>query len=225
MTKTNKANTTLQNALVFNNRFATRTVNGDQIGIEALDEWKKLLNTLHRECYKVYEFCENNDCRAEDVAVDKTAVFDAIRAIFAYIGNVNNHRLYANDAIAIALIGYSGKRGNKDSAELQFALSTLANDKAQLKKCLELADTVENKEALVAEYTARVEEAEQHKADLLDTADMRIAEPTMSAKATFRREAEHHIARTIVGQRAKSLEQLDAEEAERIARRKARKSK
>ena len=48
MTKTNKANTTLQNALVFNNRFATRTVNGEQIGIAELDEWKKLLNTLHR---------------------------------------------------------------------------------------------------------------------------------------------------------------------------------
>ena len=61
----------------------------------------------------------------------------------------------------------------------------------------------------------------EEKRNLIDTPDMKIAQPTRTNFNTFRLEVEHFLARVITGQLTKTLEELDAEEAERAEKRKA----
>lgn len=218
-------NTTLCNSLTYNNRFATAKITAEQVGVEAFADWKKIVGNLHRNAYSVYVQCENSGMKAEDSAVDKTAIYDAIRIILTAIGEVNGHKLYANEESAIAIIGYAGKRGNVDAPELQLCNSRIANAKKELR-------IAEGMQGLNPEYIpnlqARLDELTAERTELLATADMRHKQPTMTSENAFRLEVEHFFARVIDGQLAKTLEQLDEEEAarkaERAARRKAKKA-
>lgn len=228
-TKTN-TNTALVEALVYNNRFASVKVDGDQIGVENFAQWKTLVTALHRASYKAYTICENSGMLAESTSIDKTEIFDAIRGILAFIGDVNEHKLFANAETAVAMIGYSGRRGNVDAPQLQFCNSQLSNATRELKKYLEMNITDEDHKAkTIASMEKKIAELEAERDTLLKTADMRHKMPTMTAFNTFRLDVEHYFARVISGQLAKTLEELDAEaEARRIARNekaKARKAK
>jgi hypothetical protein len=226
-TNTNKA---LIDALVYNNRFANKSVNGEQINAEAIANWKTLVEQLHRVSYKAYVVCENSGLKAESTDIDKTEIFDAIRNILAFIGTVNEHKMYANAEMAVAVIGYSGKRANKDAPELQYCISRIRNKQAEIKAYEEMnvSDT-DYKAKKLAEMNEALDALEDEKTELLATADMRIKQPTRTTANTFRLDVEHFLARAITGQLAKSLEELDAEDAERAAKRKeaakARKAK
>lgn len=226
-TNTNKA---LVDALVFNNRFASKSVNGEQISAEALSAWKSLVEKLHRAAYSAYVVCENSGLRAESVDIDKTEIFNAIREILATVGEVNSHKMYANAEMAVAVIGYSGKRANKDAPELQYCVSRIRNLQAEIKayEAMNVTDA-EFKANRLAEMNASLEALEDDKTELLATADMRIKQPTRTNANAFRLDVEHFLARAITGQLAKTLEELDAEDAERAAKRKeaakARKAK
>lgn len=214
-TNTNKA---LVEALVFNNRFANKSVNGEQITAEALASWKTLIDKLHRAAYKTYVVCENSGLKAESTDIDKTEIFAAIRDILAVVGEVNSHKMYANAEMAVAVIGYSGKRANKDAPALQLCNSRISNAKKEIR-------LAEGMEGLNADYIpnlqANLEELEAERTELLATVDMRIKQPTRTSANAFRLDVEHYFARAITGQLAKSLEELDAEEAERKEKRKA----
>ena len=213
-------NTVLVETLVYNNRFASAKVDGEQIGTENFAQWKTLVTALHRASYKAYVTCENSGMLAESTDIDKTEIFEAIRGILRFIGDVNEHKLVANAETAIAMIGYSGRRGNVDSAELQFCNSRLNNSKRELKKYLEMNVTdADHKAKTVASMEQTIATLEAERDTLLKTADMRHKAPTMSAFNTFRLDVEHYFARVISGQLAKTLEELDAEaEARRVAR-------
>lgn len=215
----NKTTTTLANCLVYNNRFATAKLNADQLGAENFANWKTLVHNLHRACYAVYCECENNGLKVEDKAVDKSAIFDSVRFILGAIGEVNEHKMYANEQVAIALIGYAGRRANKDAPQLQLVNSQIANAKKELKIAEELNGV---EEGYIDGLKARLEELEGKKAELIATADMRIKQPTMTSESAFRLEVEHLFARAITNQLAKTLEELDAEEEARKAERKAK---
>jgi hypothetical protein len=224
---TNKA---LVDALVYNNRFASNSVNGEQISAEAFSAWKSLIEKLHRAAYSAYVVCENSGLRAESVDIDKTEIFAAIREILATVGEVNSHKMYANAEMAIAVIGYSGKRANKDAPELQYCASRITNLKKEIAAYEQLnVSDAEFKANRLAEMHASLDALEDEKSELIRTADMRIKEPTRTKPNAFRLEVEHFLARAITGQLAKSLEELDAEDAERAAKRKeaakARKAK
>lgn len=222
MKNTNKA---LVEALVYNNRFASVKVDGEQIGVEGFANWKTLIEQLHRASYKAYVVCENSGMLAESTDIDKTEVFNAIRGILSFIGDVNEHKLVPNAETAIAMIGYSGRRGNVDAPELQLCTSRLNNAKKELAKLEDVkgvkAETIENIKQTIATL-------EEEKATLLKTADMRHKQPTRTSVNSFRLDVEHFFARVISGQLAKTLEELDAEEearrVERNARAKARKA-
>ena len=62
---------------------------------------------------------------------------------------------------------------------------------------------------------------EAEKETLMATADMCHKQPTKTSDNAFRLEIEHFFARVITGQLAKTLEELDAEEAARKEARKA----
>jgi hypothetical protein len=213
------ATTTLANALVFNNRFATAKLTADQLGAEEFATWKKLVMGLHRACYAVYVQCENSGMKVESSTVDKSAIYDAMRVVLAALGEVNGHKLYANEETAIALVSYAGRRGNVDAPELQFCISRISN----AKKELALAEKINgyNPEAIQA-LKDNIDTLTAEKAELLATVDMRHKQPTKTSDSAFRLDFEHYLARVITGQMAKTLEELDAEE---LARKEARKAK
>lgn len=226
-TNTNKA---LVDALVFNNRFANKMVDGEQITAEGLSAWKVSVDKLHRAAYSAYVVCENSGLKAESTDIDKTDIFNAIREMLAIIGEVNSHKMYANAEMAVAVIGYSGKRANKDAPELQYCISRIRNLQKEISDYEKLNVTdAEYKANRLAEMNASLDTLEEEKATLLKTADMRIKQPTRTTSNAFRLDVEHFIARAIAGQLAKTLEELDAEDAERKAKRaaaaKARKAK
>ena len=223
MKNTQNTNKALVDALVYNNRFASAKVDGEQVGVTTFSTWKTLVEKLHRASYSAYVVCENSGLKAESNSIDKTEIFNAIREILATIGEVNEHKLVANAEMAIAMIGYSGRRANKDAGELQLCLSRISNQKRELAKYKELKVTdVEYKEQVIANMEQTLDDLETEKAELLKTADMRIKQPTRTNANAFRLDVEHFLARVITGQLAKTLEELDAEEAARKAERNAR---
>lgn len=214
---TNKA---LVDALVFNNRFANKSVDGEQITAEGLSSWKGLVDKLHRAAYNAYVVCENSGLKAESNDIDKTEIFNAIREILTDIGEVNSHKMYANAEMAVAVIGYSGKRANKDAPELQFCISRIRNKQKEISDYEKMNVTdAEYKAQVLADMNATLEALEEEKTALLKTADMRIKQPTRTSSNAFRLDVEHFLARAITGQLAKTLEELDAEDAERKAKR------
>lgn len=218
-TNTNKA---LVDAICYNNRFANRAVTGEQITAEGLSAWKNLIDKLHRASYSAYVVCENSGLKAESSDIDKTEIFSAIREILAFIGTVNEHKMYANAEMAVAMVGYSGKRANKDAPELQFCLSRIRNMQKEISNYEKLNVTdKEYKAKKLAEMNDTLAALEEEKSTLIATADMRIKQPTRTNSNAFRLDVEHFLARAISGQLAKTLAELDAEDAERKARRAA----
>lgn len=218
-TNTNKA---LVDALVYNNRFANKMVDGEQVTAEGLSNWKNLVEKLHRAAYSAYVICENSGLKAESTDIDKTEIFNAIREMLATIGEVNSHKMYANAEMAVAVIAYSGKRANKDAPELQYCLSRIRNLNKEISEyeALNVTDA-EFKANKLAAMRADLDTLEDEKAGLLKTADMRIKQPTRTTSNAFRLDVEHFMARAITGQLAKTLAELDAEDAERKAKRAA----
>ena len=210
--------TNIQEVLTLNNRFSSVKVSAEQLSAESFSNWRGLVYDLHREAYKVYVTCENSGMTVESVDVDKTRVFNVLRVILETIGNVNGHKLYANAEAAIAIIGYSGKRANVDAPELQLCKSSIANAKKELR----LAESLNGLDPdYISNLKSEIERLEDEKFALMSEPDMCIKRPTMTTENAFRLDVEHFLARIITGQRAKSLEELDAEEAARKEARKA----
>ena len=214
---------TLQDCLVYNNRFANIKLSAKQLDAKDFKAWTALINTLHKEAYSVYETCENSDLKVESTSVNKDALYVAIRNILTEIGDVNGHKLYATEEFATALVGYAGKRANSDSPALQLCLSKIRNNNNLLNQYAKLNGV--NPEA-IAKLEEELSVLEAEKSALLEQADNRIKAPTRTSENAFRLDVEHYLARTIAGQQAKSWEELEAEaEERRKARREATKAK
>ena len=212
--------TTLQDCLSYNNRFANVKLSAEQLSAENRKKWTSLVTALHEAAYGVYVFCENNDLKVEDESVNKDAVYEALRAILSELGEVKGYKIHANEALAINVIGYSGKRANSDSPALQLCLSKIRNNKTLLEKYAKLNGV---QPETITKLEEEQKELEQEKQALLDSPDNRIKKPTRSTATTFRLEVEHRLARAIDDQKAKTWEQLDAEEKARKDAKKAAK--
>ena len=223
MSKKVTATTALVDCLVDNNRFATRKINAEQIGAENFRDWKGLIQSLHNAAYKVYCMCENDNMSTDNPALDFSSVFNALRVILAECGEVNGHKLTANAELATLIVGYSGKRANADSPELQLVCSKISNRQRELAK---YRDTNGVNPDYIKSLEDEIEELKEEKATLLDQPDNRIKQPTRTNFEAFRLEVEHRLARVITEQKAKTPEELDAEaEAKRQARRAKTKAK
>lgn len=211
--------TNLSSALIYNNRFASVKLTAEQLSPESFALWKSQVEKLHKAAYSVYALCENNGLKAESTTVDKSAIFDAIRAILDTIGDVNGRALYANAETAIAIIGYAGKRANVDAPELQLCKSRIINARRELKAISAINSA--NKDQIISDLNAKIAELEAEKSTLMATVDMCHKQPTMTSDSAFRLEVEHFFARAISGQLAKSPEELEAEAQARKDARKA----
>lgn len=209
--------TTLQDCLVLNNRFANVHMTAEQLGAEGLKDWNALLDSMHSAAYSIYALCENNGLTVESNSVDKSAVFSAIHEIFAIIGEINGHKLVANEEIATLIIGYAGKRANSDSPELQLCLSRLRNRQRELADAEKFNGV---NPVFIKTVKEEIEKLQEEKSALLASPDNRIKAPTRTTASAFRLEVEHRLARAISDQQAKSWEELEAEaEAKRKERR------
>ena len=214
--------TKLINALTYNNRFANNKITAEQIGENDFSLWKSLIEDLREESYKVYALCENNGMKVEDDTVDKTGIYNAMRFILTAIGEVNGHKLYANETTAILMAGYAGKRGTKLSTELDFVCSTLKSRTTELKKYKELnVNDEDHKKARIEAMEKDIADLEKQKADLIAKPDNKTKEPTRQLEGTFRLNVEQYLARVINEQNAKSWEELEAEDKARKEARKA----
>lgn len=215
----NFVNSTIADCLVDNNRFATRKLTAEQLGAENLRSWTDAVSKLHLAAYSIYAKCENDNLAEATANLDLTPLFDVIRGILEGIGDINGHKVYPTAELATLIIGYSGKRGNVDSPELQLARSKKANRVNELRKYQKLNGV--NPECIKALET-EIEELDNEIAELLDQPDNRIKKPTRTSDNAFRLEVEHRFARVIANQMAKSWEELEAEDAARKADRKAK---
>lgn len=207
----------LQDCLIQNNRYANARLTADQLGAENLKNWNALLDKLHSAAYSVYALCENNGLTVDSTSVNKSEVYSAIREIFAVIGEVNGHKLCANEELATLIIGYAGKRANSDSPELQLCLSRLRNRQRELS---EYKSTNGINPKAIERMEQEIEELNEEKSALIASPDNRIKVATRSTANSFRLEVEHRLARAIASQQAKSWEELEAEaEAKRKERR------
>lgn len=221
----NFVNSTIADCLVDNNRFATRKLTAEQLGAENLRSWTDAVSKLHLAAYSIYARCENDNLAEATANLDLTPLFDVIRGILEGIGDINGHKVYPTAELATLIIGYSGKRANADSPELQLCLSKIRNRKKELAEYEKTNGVNPNAiEAMKGEIAA----LEEEKDALLAQPDNRIKKPTRTSDAMFRLEVEHRFARVIAEQMAKSWEELEAEaearKAERKAKAKARKA-
>lgn len=215
----NFTNSTIAECLVDNNRFATRKLTADQLGAESFRSWTDSISKLHLAAYSIYAKCENDNISQATEHLDLTPLFDVIRSILEGIGDINGHKVYPTAELATLIIGYSGKRANADSPELQLVLSKIRNRKKEL---AEYKDTNGVKPETIKAMEDEIVELEDKKAELLTEPDNRIKKPTRTSTAMFRLEVEHRLARVIADQKAKSWEELEAEEEARKAERKAK---
>lgn len=211
----------LVEGLVYNNRFANVKLGSDNLNPEDMKVWKSLISALHESAYSVYAFCENNNLQADSAEVDKSAVFAALRPIMAELGEVNGHRMLANAELATLIIGYSGKRGNCDSPELQFCLSKLRNRQKEL---ADYEKTNGVNPDSIKSLKEEIDKLEEEKKALLSAPDNRIKQPTRTTANSFRLEVEHRIARAIAEQQAMSWEALEARDKERKKKKNNKKS-
>ena len=213
--------TALVDSLQFNNRFGNKKLLAEHIGAEDLHNWKQLITNLHKAAYDVYVLCENDEPTEEDLTgLDLTAVYDALREIYAQIGEVNGHKMYVTAKAATIIIGKAGSgNGNWYHPDLQFAMSKLSNAKKLLRNLKETNGA--NPEA-IKEQEEAIETITDEITALKNQPDMWHKTATRIKTETFRADVERTIARAIAGQKAKTWDELEAEEA---ARKEARKNK
>lgn len=210
----------IQKALHDNNGFTSRKLTAEQLdnSLDNLHTWNNLMDELRKAAYAVYEYCENNDLKAEDTCVNKDAVYAPLKAILAEVGEVKGYKLHANEALVINIIKYSGKSGTKRSPELQLCMSKLSNRKSELRQYEKLNGV--NPESIEA-LNEQIADLEDEKKKLEDTYGNKVKDPTRVSLNSFKVEVEHRLARAIDGQLIKTNEQLDAEEQARKDAKKA----
>ena len=213
--------TALVDSLQFNNRFGNKKLMSKDIGAEDMHNWKQLITNLHKAAYDVYVLCQNEEPTEEDLTgLDLTAVFDALREVYTQIGEVNGHKMYVTAKAATLIIGKSGTgNGNEYHPDLQFAMSKKSNAQTYLHKLSKIEGV--NPEAL-DEQQRIIEAADEEIAALKNQPDMWKKVPTRTKPEAFRADVERYIANVIKCQKAKTWEQLEAEEA---ARKEAKKQK
>lgn len=220
--------TAFMDCLVDNNRFKSHIINAEQIGSEDLRVWTGLVADLHKAAYKVYEAQENH----ADTKAPKDALYANVKVILAAIGDLelvdkdgNKHKapVTIDDKFSADLAdlcsNYAGKIGSDKAPALQLVESRLSNARTMLNKYKKLNGI--NPDTITA-LENEIEELNDERADLMNTADMCKDKPVMTSPNAFRKAFEHHLARTITGQKAKSWEEYEEEKA---AKKKAKNKK
>lgn len=200
-----------ENLRYFKRRISVKT--NASLTAEDVKLWSNRIKMMLDEAYKIYFDCYTNGTTVENAKVDFTPVFDELKKLYGYIGDVTERKLYIDDKAAIIIVGYSHKATSEKSDELIEAENALKAAKADLEDATE-----EN----LAELTEKVEDAKVKVRELVKVADNKTPLETKQSENAFIVAVENYLAGAICGQAIKTPAELDAE-AE--ARKEARKAK
>lgn len=232
-TNTITSKTALINCIIDNVSFKNRKINAEQIGAENFRVWKDYMTDCHKLAYNLYRLTEDHADKSEKTKA-KDNLINKIKDIFAEMGDIylldkdgNKHATpikvnddFVNDIVDLAS-KYAGKVGTNKAPELQLIESKIRNNKDLLSKYEKLNGV---KAETIAAIEQELETLATQKEDLENLPDMKTGRPMMSGAETFRREFEQHLGRFIKGQKAKTWEEKEAEDAAKKAARKAKKA-
>lgn len=195
-----------------------RVVTGNDIGVKEANRLISAERKLWNEAYRYAERAHNNRL-VDDVLIPRDGMYAAVRELFAIIGPVNGYKLVANDAAVVMAVSMAAKTVNKWHGEADLKASQRSNAQAELRK-LEGVNGV-NPER-IEELEKRIATLDDELEELREVPDMRTAGTTRVPFNTWRQEFEHYLADVVNGVRAKSSEELAAEEEARKAAKRLR---
>ena len=225
MEKTMSIYEVISKGLTVKNNRAAR-VNAKAVGIDNYANWKVAVDHAFEAFYRYADARRKISMDGEDARVDAdltSAAFKALRNVLALIGEVNGHKLIANDAMLNTLAGITMVNRKDLIGEAFTQASVVANLKDQVK---------DFRAGMNPEYVEKVNHD-------LEVAKIRLAElcklensaetKTIRVKAgAFYIALETELALIVNKQDAMSWEDLDARDAkikeERDAKRRANKN-
>ena len=160
MTRTNlTTNNALVNVILANRGYANRKVNATDLDVESVKTWHNVVDKLHNACYLVASNAYN-DVKGTDF----TPIYEATKAVWAIIGEVNGGKLRSDHNTATVLISKATRESVKKSSELEYVLSQKRNAS---KRLADLESTNGTCEATIAKlrndiasYESEIEELE-----------------------------------------------------------------
>lgn len=201
-------NITIQKALTDNQKIGKADA---RFNLSADVDWKNAMTDLLNAAYDVSAICGSSDLRTEDVSVDMSKVYAAIRNLLTYIGDVNGFKLYANECIAIDVVSYASKKTNEKSNRLKDVETDIRTSDRYFKTLTPANSTEEFRKSCMDKLEALRAEKAKLEAEVGHKSNVR----TIATYKSFAYEVECRLARAIEQQNQKSRAQLEAEAEER----------
>ena len=198
-------------ALVYNRKFAKNQISAKTLGFEEFHNWRNAMESAMYEAYRVavYRYKHMGDAEAMQDC-DQTALYTAIRAIIAQIGEVNGDTLNPAN-IAEAFIAEA----------LRFKKIDISNDMAHA-RCEKLSAKKRNDANNTEENQANFDHWEAEVKRLESLPGNCKLQPTIQSDATFTKVMQAKLGDAIMKQEARPLEDILAEKAARKAARDAK---
>lgn len=207
------AGTTVKNS-------AKARVNSDKIGIDAFAAWRVAENNAFEAFYRYADARRQSARMGESASIDATITsnaFTALRTLLNLIGDVNGHKVYANDAMLNTLASCSMKSFKPLAGEALTQDSVVKNLREQVNGI-----RAGMEQDYIDRITNEYEQAKIRLAELKKLAGSCTTEHTRVSKNGFYIALENELATIINAQDAMSWEALEAAEAAREAERKAK---
>ena len=194
-------------------------VNADKVGVDIFPKWRVAENAAFEAFYRYADARRKAAAMGEAATIDKDIsdkAFAALRELLNLIGEVNGHKLYANDAMLNTVAALSMVAKKPLAGEAFTQESVVANLRKQVNGIKNGMDA-----AYVENITRQFEEAKIRLAELKKLEGSCKVEYTRVNANKFYLELENALATIINIQDATPWEVLEKEEAERKAARKA----
>lgn len=201
-------------------------VNSAKVGIDIFAEWRVAENSAYEAFYRYVDARRKSARAGEDAVIDADITanaFNALRKLLNLIGEVNGHKLFANNAMLDAVAGCTMRKVKPLAGEALTQKSVVDNLRAQVNDI----HTGMNPD-YVAKITNDYEVAKVRLAELKKLAGSCTTEHERVSANAFYLALENELATIVNAQDAKSWEELEAaaaaRKADRDARRKANKN-
>lgn len=212
--------------ILANRGFSSAKINAKDLDVEEVKAWHTLCDRVHTEAYKIASQCYNNATsfltfNAELNNVDKSGLYDAMREVFAQIGEIRGAKLFPNESTATTLVTMASTRKNSYSADMRYERQKLSLERKFLKDYEESngvpGETIANIKANIAKIEAKIDELKK-----VEYSEFKVY--TKTGASVFYKSFEDYIADLINHRLCMTEEDIIAEKEARKARAKARKA-
>ena len=198
-------------ALISNLDYKNARVNGEAVGVSKARLWNGAVKALLIPAYAIRKYRYDHMGDTETVApCDETPLYEALKPVLEMVGEVNGAKLDAHNCAEEIISNAMKFRVIDTSTEMAHARL----QKSLAKKALTAEDTEENAE----EYDKWVDECKR--LEELPGNCKKI--PDIQAESAFIKAVEHLLGAAITKQKAKSVEDIEAEKEAKRAERRAK---